>query len=48
MNGFPQEIEESEVFLAELDARIRALEAEGRVYTIEEARAMVREVCRNA
>ena len=47
LNEIPEEAEESPEFLAELDARIRALEAEGRMYTIAEARQMVREVCKS-
>jgi hypothetical protein len=48
LNEIPGEAEESPEFLAELDARIRALEAEGRTYTVEEARQMVRGVCKSA
>ena len=42
------EVEESPEFLAELDARIHALDNGARTYSIDEARQMVRETVMRA
>jgi triosephosphate isomerase len=40
--------EESPEFLAELDARIRALDHSGRTYSLDEAHQMVRDTAKRA